>query len=50
MEALLKFAELREHLQTLPNGWCDQLEQALQDLDLQAGYAICVRARESLKT
>ena len=41
MELLQRFAELRGHVEPLPDGFCDQLDTALQNLDLEAAQTLC---------
>jgi CheY-like chemotaxis protein len=41
MDALLRFAEVREILSILPGDFTDRLDQALQDIDLEAANVIC---------
>ena len=41
IDALLAFAESRELLTALPAAWVDQLDAALQDLDLEAAHRLC---------
>jgi CheY-like chemotaxis protein len=41
MDALLRFAEVRQILSTLPGDFIDRLDQALQDIDLEAANVIC---------
>lgn len=48
LSALYKFAEMRDCLMLLPNGLSDQLESAMQELDLQSALKVCVSARAAL--
>ena len=41
MDALLRFAEVREVLSILPGDFIDRLDQALQNIDLDAAHMIC---------
>lgn len=41
MEALMRFAEVREILSILPGDFTDRLDQALQDIDLETANVIC---------
>jgi CheY-like chemotaxis protein len=45
MDALLKFAEMRVRLEGLPDGLFDKLDAALQQLDFQAAYQICLTVK-----
>jgi HPt (histidine-containing phosphotransfer) domain-containing protein len=47
MDALQKFAEIRVHLEALPDGLCDRLDAALQDFDFEAAHAICETAQRA---
>ena len=41
MAVLMRFAEVRTQLAALPDGLCDQLDAALQNLDLDAAKTVC---------
>ena len=42
MQALDTFSHHRMVLQSLPDGWCDRLEQDLQNLDFESAYKTCL--------
>jgi hypothetical protein len=48
LNALQMFAELRGSLQGLPVGFEDALDEALQNLDLEAAHALCSKALQSV--
>jgi HPt (histidine-containing phosphotransfer) domain-containing protein len=41
MEALMCFAEVRDSLSVLPGNFADRLDQALQNLELDAAHTLC---------
>ena len=45
MDALQKFAEMRVQLEGLPDGLFDRLDAALEQLDFQAAYQICLTVK-----
>jgi two-component system sensor histidine kinase/response regulator len=45
MDALQKFADMRVQLEGLPDGLFGKLDAALQQLDFQAAYQICLGAK-----
>jgi CheY-like chemotaxis protein len=49
MEALSKFAEVRDTLIHLPNGLGEKLEAALQELDFEEAGLTCVAALEAVR-
>ena len=48
MEALVVFARHRDIFLSLPGGFGDQLDAALQDLELEQAYEICKQATEAV--
>jgi len=42
MDALLRFAQNRELLQGSYGSWCEQLDLALQELDMEAALTLCL--------
>ena len=48
MEALLVFAQARALLEALPHAFVDRLDQALQDLDLEAAHQLCEEQLQGL--
>ena len=49
LTALQRFAELRATLQSLPAESIDRLDEALQNLDLEAAHAVCLECIDSTK-
>ena len=47
LTALQRFAELRATLQSLPAESIDRLDEALQNLDLEAAHAVCLECIDS---
>jgi HPt (histidine-containing phosphotransfer) domain-containing protein len=41
MDAVLRFAQYQEQLHACYGLWCEQLEMAMQDLDLKKALALC---------
>ncbi len=49
MQSLQSFAECHQQLECLPDGLCDKLSAALQDLDFQAAHRTCVVCMDTLR-
>ncbi len=49
LEVLERFAQARSDLSGLPDGFCDQLENALQSLDMDRVHALCGGMMETLR-